>query len=145
MRAWRSSSSRTGASVAGKDNTAQAITNRATGMLSTVRDAMIFALTPPAIQGLGQSEGFDFELQATPGTDRAALAKARDQLVGAANQDPLLMAVRRGDLPETPQLKIDIDEAKAVALGLAPSDITARCPRRGAGSTQRLHRSRPGP
>ncbi|MEO6773332.1 MAG: efflux RND transporter permease subunit [Kofleriaceae bacterium] len=108
----------------GKANEARAITNRATGALSAVRDASIFALTPPAIQGLGQSQGFDFELQATPGTDRAALAKARDQLVGMANADPLLMAVRRGDLPETPQLKIDIDQAKAVALGLRPDDIT---------------------
>jgi len=108
----------------GKDNAAQAITNRATGMLSTVRDAFIFALTPPAIQGLGESEGFNFELQATAGTDREQLAKARDQLLGMANQDPVLMAVRRGDLPETPQLKVDIDQAKAVALGLSPADIT---------------------
>ncbi|MEO8551043.1 MAG: efflux RND transporter permease subunit [Kofleriaceae bacterium] len=108
----------------GKDNTAQAITNRATGVLSSVRDAFIFALTPPAIQGLGESEGFDFQLQAAAGTDREALAKARDQLLGLANQSPQLMAVRRGDLPETPQLKIDIDAAKAVALNLSPNDIT---------------------
>jgi multidrug efflux pump len=107
----------------GKQNTASAISNRATGMLSRVRDAFIFALTPPAIQGLGQSEGFDFELQATAGTDRAALAKARDQLLGLAAQDKKLVGVRRGDLPETPQLKVDIDHAKAAALGLSQSDI----------------------
>ena len=35
----------------------------------------------------------------------------------------MLTAVRRGDLPETPQLQIDIDQAKAFALGVAPSDI----------------------
>jgi multidrug efflux pump len=108
----------------GKENTAQAITGRATGMLWGVKDAMIFALTPPASQGLGESEGFDFELQATGGTDREALAAARDKLLGMAAQDPLLVAVRRADLPETPQLKIDIDAAKAVALGLQPADIT---------------------
>jgi multidrug efflux pump len=108
----------------GKDNTAAAISNRATGMLWGVKDAMIFALTPPAIQGLGESEGFDFELQATPGTDRAGLAAARDQLLGLASKDPILQGVRRADLPETPQLKIDIDSAKAVALGLQPADIT---------------------
>jgi multidrug efflux pump len=92
-------------------------------MLSVVRDARIFALTPPAIQGLGQSEGFDFQLQATPGTDRAGLAKARDLLVGSAAKDPRLLAVRRGDLPETPQLKVEIDHAKAAAHGVAPTDI----------------------
>ncbi|MGE5183262.1 MAG: efflux RND transporter permease subunit, partial [Acidobacteriota bacterium] len=109
----------------GPQNTAAAISARATAMLSRVRDAFIFALTPPAIQGLGRSEGFDFELQATGATDRAALAKARDQLLGLASKDPKLAAVRRADLPETPQLHVDIDDAKAVAHGVAPADITA--------------------
>jgi multidrug efflux pump len=108
----------------GKANTASEISNRATGMLQSIRDAQIFALTPPAIQGLGQSEGFDFELQALPGTDRAGLAAARDQLVGAAAKNSQLVAVRRGDLPETPQLKVDIDQAKAAAHGVAPNDIS---------------------
>ncbi|HZJ61887.1 MAG TPA: efflux RND transporter permease subunit, partial [Kofleriaceae bacterium] len=107
----------------GKVNTSSAISNRAIGTLSRVRDAQIFALIPPAIQGIGQSQGFDFQLQAAGGTDRAALARARDQLVGDAAKDPRLMAVRRGDLPETPQLKVDIDQAKAFALGVAPTDI----------------------
>ncbi len=108
----------------GKANTAAAITGRATGMLSVVRDAMIFSLTPPAIAGLGESEGFDLELQALPGTDRVGLANLRDQLLGAASKDPKLFAVRRSDLGETPQLKIDVDQAKAAAHGVAPSDIT---------------------
>jgi multidrug efflux pump len=108
----------------GKDNAADAISNRAIGTLSQVRDAFIYALTPPAIQGLGQSQGFDFELQAA-GIDRAGLAAARDQLIAAANKDPKLVAVRRGDLPETPQLHIDIDQSKAVAHGVAPADIAS--------------------
>jgi multidrug efflux pump len=107
----------------GKDNTAAAISNRAIGMLSKVRDAQIFALIPPAIQGIGQSQGFEFQLEATAGTDRAGLARARDQLIGEAAKDPKLVAVRRGDLPETPQLKVDIDQAKAFAQGVAPGDI----------------------
>ncbi len=108
----------------GKQNDAATIANRATGMLQSVRDAQVFALTPPAIQGLGQSEGFTFQLQAVPGTDRAQLAELRDKLLGEASKDPKLVAVRRGDLPETPQLKIDIDQAKAVSHGVAPQSIT---------------------
>ena len=107
----------------GKENSSFAISQRATGMLSQVRDAFIFALVPPAIQGLGQSQGFDFQLQASGGTDRAALAKARDQLIGLASKDKALTAVRRGDLPETPQLKIDVDQEKAAAQGIASNDI----------------------
>ncbi|HET6147259.1 MAG TPA: efflux RND transporter permease subunit [Polyangia bacterium] len=107
----------------GKDNSAAGISKRATGTLSTVRDAQIFSLTLPPIQGLGESEGFDFELQALAGTDRAELARQRDLLIGNATRNPRLLAVRRNDLPETPQLKVDLDHAKAVAHGLAPGDI----------------------
>ncbi len=107
----------------GKENSASGISNRATGILQSVRDAQIFALTPPAVQGVGQSEGFEFELQAAPGTDRAELSKQRDSLIGQSSKDPKLMAVRRGDLPETPQLRVDIDQAKASALGVAATDI----------------------
>ncbi len=107
----------------GKDNTTQAVTQRATGMLWTVREAQIFALTPPAINGLGQNAGFDFQLQAGPGTNRAELAAARDQLLAKAAQEPMLAGVRRGDLAETPQLKIEIDQAKAAASYVSPNDI----------------------
>ncbi|HEX2688693.1 MAG TPA: efflux RND transporter permease subunit [Kofleriaceae bacterium] len=109
----------------GKDNTAAAITGRATGMLSVVRDAQIFSLTLPPIQGLGNAEGFELELQALPGTDRAELARSRDLLLANAAKDPKLLAVRRGDLGETPQLKIDIDQAKALAHGVALSDVSS--------------------
>jgi multidrug efflux pump len=109
----------------GKMNTAGEISKRASGNLRAVRDAQIFAVTPPAIQGLGQFQGFDFQLQATGALDRAALARARDELLGAAAKDARLAGVRRGDLPETPQLKVDIDQAKAFAHGVQPSDIAS--------------------
>ncbi len=108
----------------GDENTAQAIALRATQELSTIRDATIFAMTPPAVDGLGQSNGFTFELMASGGTDRDALLKLRNQLIGEANQDSSLHAVRANDLPQMPQLQVDIDNNKAVSLGLSLSDVT---------------------
>jgi len=107
----------------GAANSAAAISNRATGRLQVIRDAFVFSLTPPAIQGVGQSEGFDLQLQATAGTDRAQLVAARNQLLGMAATDNKVAGVRPGELPETSQLKIDIDEAKAAAHGLSPGDV----------------------
>jgi len=108
----------------GKASTVEAVLGRANAMLSAVRDAKVFAPTPPAIDGLGNFQGFDLQLQAA-GIDRAALASARDQLVAAASHDARLAAVRRADLPETPQLHIDIDQAKALAHGVGPADIAS--------------------
>ena len=51
------------------------------------------------------------------------MMQARNQLLGAANQHPLLFGVRPLGLNDVPQLKIDIDSEKASALGLSLSDI----------------------
>ncbi|WP_052285018.1 efflux RND transporter permease subunit [Kluyvera genomosp. 1] len=109
----------------GTENTAQAIALRATKELGAIRDATLFAMTPPSVDGLGQSNGFTFELLASGGTDRADLLKMRDELIGKANQDATLHAVRANDMPQTPQLQVDIDNSKAVSLGLSLSDVTS--------------------
>lgn len=104
-------------------NRADTISNRATMNLSRVRDAQIFSLNPPAIQGLGQSNGFNFQLQALADTDREKFKTFRDTLLDDVRKDSLFTAVRLGSMGETPQLHVKIDEAKAVALGLSLSDI----------------------
>ncbi|MDN2487725.1 efflux RND transporter permease subunit [Kosakonia sacchari] len=108
----------------GAENTAQAIAQRASRELSSIRDASIFAMTPPSVDGLGQSNGFTFELLASGSTDRDQLLKLRNQLLASANQSNELTAVRANALPETPQLQVDIDSNKAVALGLSLSDVS---------------------
>ena len=107
----------------GVANRSDTIAGRATRALSTVRDAQVFSLNPPAIQGLGQSNGFEFQLQADAGTDRATLKTLRDSLLSSATQDKQMTAVRAGGMEDTPQLKVDVDQAKAFSLGLSLADI----------------------
>ncbi|PKA29874.1 hydrophobe/amphiphile efflux-1 family RND transporter [Cedecea lapagei] len=109
----------------GSEKTAQAIALRASKELGGIRDATVFAMTPPSVDGLGQSNGFTFELMATGNTDRDTLLAFRNQLIGEANKNASLQAVRANDLPQMPQLQVDIDNNKAVSLGLALSDVTS--------------------
>ncbi|GAC12838.1 efflux RND transporter permease subunit [Aliiglaciecola lipolytica] len=106
-----------------EDQSADALINRMNRNLSSIRDASIFALSQPVIQGLGQSNGFTFELQAATGTSREELAQLKNELLAKARQSDLLVGIREGALSETPQLKIDIDNGKATALGLSLSDV----------------------
>jgi len=109
----------------GAQNTAQAIAEAANKALASIRDAKVIAMTPPSLSGMGQSNGFTFELLSAGGTSHDDLLKMRDRLITEANNSPELQSVRAADLPETPQLKVDIDNNKAVALGLDLSDVTA--------------------
>ena len=102
-----------------------AIAQRAMASLSRVRDAMIFAFTPPAIIELGNATGFDMQLVDRAGLGHEKLMQARGQLLGLAAQNPKLAAVRPNGLDDNPQLQIDIDREKASALGLSLADINA--------------------
>jgi len=107
----------------GRENRASAIAMRATRAFAQIRDAQIFALTPPSVPELGFTSGFDFELEDRGGLGHAGLAAAQGQFLGMAAQDKLLAAVRPNGLPDVPQLKVDVDPRRAQALGLSIADI----------------------
>ncbi|PHY21237.1 efflux RND transporter permease subunit [Caulobacter sp. BP25] len=104
---------------------AQAVAGRAMGAFSQIRDAMVFAIVPPAVSELGNSSGFDFQLQDTGGVGHETLMNARNMMLGMAAQDPNLVGVRPNGQDDTPQLKIEVDQAKAGALGLTTADINS--------------------
>ncbi len=108
-----------------RDNTAQAIIDRANAYFRKVGDARISVLSPPAVRGLGQSSGFELWIRDSDGAGRAALVQAQQQVLAKASDDPQLSAVRLNGLGDKAQLQVDIDQAQANALGLAQSDINA--------------------
>jgi multidrug efflux pump len=107
----------------GKENTADAITRRATAAFAALRDVQAFALVPPAVRGLGQSNGFTLELQNTGNLPRADFQAARDKLMALASTDPMLTSVRPTELPDQGTFKVDVDQQKLAALGLSQSDV----------------------
>ncbi|PLM92822.1 hydrophobe/amphiphile efflux-1 family RND transporter, partial [Klebsiella variicola] len=108
----------------GEENKVEAITGRAMGYFSQIKDAMVFAFNLPAIVELGTATGFDFQLIDQGGLGHEKLTQARNQLFGMVAQHPdVLTGVRPNGLEDTPQFKIDIDQEKAQALGVSISDI----------------------
>lgn len=108
----------------GEANKVPAITARASAAFSQIKDAMVFAFNLPAIVELGTATGFDFELIDQGGLGHDKLMQARNQLFGMIAQHPdTLVGVRPNGLEDTPQYKIDIDQEKAMALGVTISNI----------------------
>jgi len=107
----------------GPNDGAGAISARANAMAAGLPDTLAMALSPPAIAALGNSSGFSFRLQDKGQQGYAALAAARDQLLKAASQSPILAAVYVEGLPTAPQVELVIDREKANALGVTFADI----------------------
>ncbi|KQX86650.1 efflux RND transporter permease subunit [Variovorax sp. Root473] len=107
----------------GAGQSAAELARRANKELSTLRDARIFVLLPPAVRGLGANAGFNFHLKDINGLGHDALVKARDQLLDLLSKRPEVANVRSNNLDDTPQFAVDIDDARAGASSLATGDI----------------------
>jgi multidrug efflux pump len=100
-----------------------ALLARANKYFSSVKEANIIAVPPPAVLELGNTAGFDLMLQNRGGLPRDAFLAARNQLLGEAAKDPRLTGVRPNGVEDAPQFKLDIDREKASALGVSIADI----------------------
>jgi multidrug efflux pump len=109
----------------GASDSADAISARLNGKMFQIKDAQTFALSPPPIQGLGNSSGFTFRLQDRAGMGQEALAAARTQLLASAAQSPVLAGLRVEGLADAAQVILVIDREKANTFGVAFADINA--------------------
>ena len=102
-----------------------AVAGKAMGYFSTIKEAFVFAFPPPAVVELGTANGFTLFLQDRVGLGHDKLLEARNMLLGMAAQSPVLAGVRPNGQEDKPELELDIDLAKAEALGLKQSDINS--------------------
>ncbi|MDA5544446.1 MULTISPECIES: efflux RND transporter permease AcrB [Yersinia] len=108
----------------GEQNKVPAIVSRASAAFSQIKDGLVFAFNLPAIVELGTATGFDFQLIDQGNVGHQKLTEARNQLLGMAAQHPdMLVGMRPNGLEDTPQFKVEVDQEKAQALGVAISDI----------------------
>src|SRR5690606_34831348 len=107
----------------GKEHSADAIAQRANAAFRKISAGKVIALVPPAVQELGNASGFDFQLKDVGGIGHEKLLEARNQLLSMAAADKRLVQVRPNGLEDTAQLKLNVDQAAAGALGMAQADV----------------------
>jgi HAE1 family hydrophobic/amphiphilic exporter-1 len=91
--------------------------------LSKLPEAIAFDFSPPSIPGVGTSGGFTFVLEDRAGKDIAFLATNLDTFVAAARKRPEIGGLNTTFLPSVPQQFVDVDEEKALKLGVPINDL----------------------
>jgi hydrophobe/amphiphile efflux-1 (HAE1) family protein len=104
-------------------DSAQALIRRTFALGSEIRRANVLPFNLPPIIGLSTSGGFEYQLEALEGQDPATMGSVAAGLIAAANRDPRLARVFTTFTATNPSVYLDIDRAKAQALGLTISDI----------------------
>jgi HAE1 family hydrophobic/amphiphilic exporter-1 len=109
----------------GREHELKAVLGRVGGPLGAISGGLVVPFPPPAIEGLGTFGGFEFQVLDQSGGNIDALAAATYALVGAGNASPRLAGLFSSFTTNDPQLSVEIDRERALALGVPLSEITS--------------------
>ncbi|MGC2543300.1 MAG: efflux RND transporter permease subunit, partial [Candidatus Sulfotelmatobacter sp.] len=108
----------------GKEHTATAILNRVRPRMFSISGAIVFATLPPAINGLGQFGGFQFEVQDQAAHTLEELSNATHEIIRQAGERKDLVGLYTPFTANDPQYLVTIDREKAKSLHVPLSQIT---------------------
>ena len=91
--------------------------------LAQIQEASAFAVLPPAIQGLGNSGGFDFRLQDRGAVGYTQLQQWARQVVQDGNGQTGLTGLYTLFRANVPQLFADVDRVKAKSLDIPLNEV----------------------
>ncbi len=106
-----------------RDQSAKQLVGEGFMKTGRIKEGLPLFFSPPAIQGLGQTGGFEFYLQNKGEGGVKRLAELLPALIAEANKQPELAGVQTLWQANSPQLYVDVDNEKARSMGVGLSDI----------------------
>jgi len=102
---------------------AETLAKKFSGMGMGLRDGLGLVFNPPAIRGLGAAGGFEAYIQARGDSSPQRLSSTVQQFIEALKKRPELTGINTFFRPSSPQVYVEVNEAKALSLGIAVSDV----------------------
>jgi len=108
----------------GAEHSADAVVNRLRGRFFGVTGALVLPFLPPAVNGLGNFGGFQFELQDQGGHTLEELAKATQDMTHQGTARKQLTGLFSDFTANDPQFLVTIDREKAKSLHVPLQQVT---------------------
>jgi HAE1 family hydrophobic/amphiphilic exporter-1 len=108
----------------GDAHTAAAAIERLRGSLSAISGALVVPFNPPAVFGLGQFGGFQYELEDLGRSSLQGVAETANKLVAQGNSSKEVTGLFTAFTANDPQYLVRIDREKAKSLQVPFSQIT---------------------
>jgi HAE1 family hydrophobic/amphiphilic exporter-1 len=102
-----------------------AIIQKLNKAFSSISEARVFAVMPPAIPGISSAGGFSMMLQDKSGGDYGFLAKNVAAFLAEAGKRPELVGLRPLFSPAVPQLFAEVDKDKVLKEGVQLNEVYA--------------------
>jgi len=108
-----------------RQQSSQQLAQEFSGKGFALPDGIAFAFNPPAILGLGQAGGFEVYVQSRLDSDTQRLAQVTADFMDALRRRSELVGVNSFFRPTVPQLRVEVDREKALALGVPVPEVFA--------------------
>jgi len=106
-----------------RKESAEQLAKKFTGLGMGMPDGMALVFNPPPIRGLGSAGGFEFYVQSKVQPSPQQLAEVIGGFTEALRREPKLTGINTFFRPTAPQLYVEVDETKALSLGIPISDV----------------------
>jgi HAE1 family hydrophobic/amphiphilic exporter-1 len=108
---------------AAEDHAREIVRHLNADFAARIKEGVAFAFGPPAIPGLGTGSGFTMMLQDRGGNSPEYLFEQSRRFIEAATARPEIGSAITLFRPSSPQVFLDIDDGKALKLGVPLSDV----------------------
>ena len=108
----------------GKEHSSSAVIERLREELMGIKGAAVVPFNPPAVQGLGQFGGFQFELEDLGRNSLQSIAEKANDLVAQGNASKEMAGLFTSFTANDPQYLVRIDREKAKSLQVPLTQIT---------------------
>jgi hydrophobe/amphiphile efflux-1 (HAE1) family protein len=105
--------------------TSQQLAAEMSGKGFALDDGIAFAFNPPPILGLGAAGGYEFYVQGRLDADPKRLAQVTNDFLAVLNKHPVLAMNNTFYRPTVPQLRVEVDRERALALGVPINEVFA--------------------
>jgi HAE1 family hydrophobic/amphiphilic exporter-1 len=107
----------------GKGQDLTSLTGKLFGMTAGIKSAQVLFFAPPTLQGFGNSNGFEFQLQDKTGGDISKFSEVSNKFLGALNQRPEIQYAATSFNTNFPQYQVDVNVPKIKEAGLTVNTV----------------------
>lgn len=107
----------------GEQHSTEAVVNRLRGMFMGIPDAIVVPFEPPAIRGVGNVGGFQFQITDDGSNDLNTLSSSTQSVIMNGMKSPVLSGLFSSFTANDPQLVVNVDRFKAKQLDISLQDI----------------------
>nr|WP_067057814.1 efflux RND transporter permease subunit [Mucilaginibacter sp. L294] len=107
----------------GKGQDLTSLTGKLFGMTAGIKSAQVLFFAPPTLQGFGNSNGFEFQLQDKTGGDISKFSDVSNKFLAALNQRPEIQYAATSFNTNFPQYQVDVNVPKVKEAGLTVNTV----------------------